>query len=298
MKNINRLFYTLIILISLLSFSCKTEVFEAKSRGEFYDDFNYESRDDENVTNNGWIMRSGSGGPGIYGVSWSKNNIDFVDEGTNKSLELRSTTDSTAEGTSQAEFYTKYQTFLEGTYAARVYFTDAPVIGDVDGDAIVETFFTITPLNFDLDPDYSEIDFEYLANGGWGKIGPHLGKTTWETYKPDPWVMEADSDYNEGSLEGWHTLVFTVGKETVNYYLDGNLVASHTGESYPETPMSINFNLWFIGNEIVQNTNSRTYRQLVDWVYFIDNKVLSTQEVLEKVENFNNSNTYYINSYN
>lgn len=278
--------------------SCKTGKLVTESRGEFFDDFNYSSNEDENIRSNGWIIREGTGGPGIWGVTWKKSNVNFVDEGNNGSLELRATTDSTSSGTNQAEFYTSSKKFLEGTYAARVYFTDAPIIGTVDGDAIVETFFTITPLNYDLDPNYSEIDFEYLANGGWSKVGPHLGKTTWETYKPDPWVMEADSDYNEGSLEGWHILCFTVYDGTVNYYLDGELVASHSSETYPETPMSINFNLWFIGNEIVDNQESRTYRQLVDWVYFVDNKVLTTDELNSKIEEFNLNNTYYFNSYN
>lgn len=289
---------SLLLLSLILLMSCKTGKLTTESRGEFFDDFSYSSNEDENIRKNGWIIRRGSGGPGIWGVTWKKENINFVDEGVNGSLELRATTDSTSSGTTQAEFYTSNKKFLEGTYAARIYFTDSPIIGAVDGDAIVETFFTITPLNYDLDPNYSEIDFEYLANGGWGKEGPHLGKTTWETYKPDPWVMEADSDYNKGSLEGWHTLCFTVYDGTVNYYLDGNLVASHNSETYPETPMSINFNLWFIGNEIVDIQESRTYRQLVDWVYFVDNKVLTTDEINSKIKEFNLNNTYYYNSFN
>ena len=38
----------------------------------------------------------------------------------------------------------------------------------VDGDQVVQTFYTITPYLEPLDPDYSEMDYEYLPNGGWG----------------------------------------------------------------------------------------------------------------------------------
>jgi len=38
-----------------------------------------------------------------------------------------------------------------------------------DGDQIVETFYTISQMD---EPSYSEADFEYLPNGGWGQEGP------------------------------------------------------------------------------------------------------------------------------
>ena len=68
--------------------------------------------------------------------------------------------------------------YLEGTYAARVRFTDSPVSGP-GGDQIVESFYTISPLKAPMDLDYSELDFEYLPNGGWGIDGPTLYATTW-----------------------------------------------------------------------------------------------------------------------
>ncbi|MGH9905613.1 MAG: hypothetical protein ACRD8U_08535, partial [Pyrinomonadaceae bacterium] len=75
--------------------------------------------------------------------------------------------------------------YLEGTYAARVRFTDKPVSGPA-GDQVVESFYTISPLKAPWDPDYSELDFEYLPNGGWGIDGPTLYATTWETFFPEP----------------------------------------------------------------------------------------------------------------
>jgi len=71
--------------------------------------------------------------------------------------------------------------YLEGTYAARVRFTDNPVSGP-GGDQIVQSFYTISPLKAAMDLDYSELDFEYLPNGGWGIAGPTLYATTWETF--------------------------------------------------------------------------------------------------------------------
>ncbi len=48
------------------------------------------------------------------------------------------------------------------------------------------------------------------------------------------------------SFAGWHTLLLQVSGGQIKYYIDGTLMATHGGIYYPETPMSINFNLWFI----------------------------------------------------
>jgi hypothetical protein len=199
---------------------------------------------------------------------------------------MRVVTSGTGASTTQSELYTGTRKYLEGTYATRIYFTDAPISGSYDGDEIVETFFTITPLAFSMDPAYSENDFEYLANGGWGQTGPTMWNTTWETYQPDPWIKDGISTFRSGSIAGWHTLVMTVSAGHVKYYLDGSLLADHSGSYYPETMMSINFNIWIIPDVFGGPTTSRTWQQQVDWVYFARNTVLTQAQVNALVNDF------------
>jgi hypothetical protein len=231
---------------------------------------------------NGWYVRTGGGGPGIAGATWSAAHVTFLTDpaaGSNRLMRLSAQTSGPGSQTIQSQV-TRDDNYLEGTYAARVFFTDAPVSGP-DGDQIVETFYTITPLNFSMDPAYSEIDFEYLANGGWGFVGSTMFMTTWETYQPDPWISDNTYTAPQGNFSGWHNLVVTVSGGVVRYYIDGTLRAEHGGKYYPETRMSINFNLWFI--ELIANATSRTYRQDVDWVYFRQNTVLTPAQVQAEV---------------
>ncbi len=73
-----------------------------------------------------------------------------------------------------------------------------------------------------MDPDYSELDWEYLPNGGWGIIGPTLYQTTWESFIPEPnWKMDNVSNNTRVGRAGWHTLVTQVGNGKVKYLLDG-----------------------------------------------------------------------------
>ena len=118
-------------------------------------------------------------------------------------------------GTTQAQICQRRK-FLAGTYATRVRFRDAPDSG-ADGDQLVETFYAISPLQAPLDPNYSELDWEYLPNGGWGGGAPTLWVTSWHTARLDPYY--ADNTYNTitRSLDGWHTLVLQVANGTVNY---------------------------------------------------------------------------------
>lgn len=296
----NKLWGLLAALISVIACQTaenSTNASEDLPRGILFDDFNYSDSEDPSISGNGWIVRSGSGGPGAPGVRWETRNVSFPTlEGVNQAMEMTTSTQGTGASTSQAEFYTGDQKFLEGTYAARVYFTDGPVEGSPDGDQIVETFFSITDLAFDMDPDYCEIDFEYLANGGWGSSPENLWNTTWETYRPDPWEMDAESTQNSGSLEGWHILMFTVSEGVVNYYLDGELTASHGGHVYPETPMSIRFNLWIINDGFAASEELRHYKQQVDWVFHGQNRVLSHQELLLEIEALRMDNSFFVDT--
>ncbi len=260
----------------------------------FFDDFHYLGTEDPRLSAFGWMVREGSGGPGVSGARWRKENIRFEsdpEDTVNRCLILSASTRGAGEVTSQAEIHHR-KTYLEGTYAARIYFTDSPVNSSPDGDQINQTFFTISPLAFDLDPDYSETDFaEYLPNGGWGQKGPTFWMTTWETYRPHPWLQDSQSDFISGSFEGWHIVSATVKNGQVKYYIDGNLQATHGGKYYPEQAMYLSFNLWFIEGGLLNNSSERTYEQRVDWVYYTDAAIEKHSEIPGLIELIRNGGT-------
>jgi hypothetical protein len=194
---------------------------------------------------------------------------------------MSSSTDGTAGGTSQTQVCHQRK-YYEGTYATRVRFRDAPTRGP-DGDQLLETFYAISPPGEPLDPDYSELDWEYLPNGGWGVRPSVLFVTTWETFQLDPWIAVNAHTPAIGSLDGWHTLVMQVAKGTVMYFLDGARLARHGGKYYPEVPMSINYNLWFISNGLGQRGEPRRYEEDVDWVFHQVGAALSPAQVRARV---------------
>jgi hypothetical protein len=246
--------------------------------GRLFDDFAYSSSSDAALTRNGWVPRSNAGGPGVPGATWSAQNLSFPTADGQKVLQLTSSTDGTAGGTNHAELFTAQKRYFEGTYASRVKFSDAPVSG-ADGDHINQTFFTISPLAYDLDPTYSELDIsEYLPNGGWGETGPINYQTTWYTYRNEPWFADNVHSEQRSSMNGWHNLVAQVAGGHVKYYIDGVLVGDHSGKFYPRQTMTINFNQWFI--DLATHTGGlSTYVQQVDWVLFAKNQVLSPAQV-------------------
>jgi hypothetical protein len=232
----------------------------------------------------GWTIRTAQGWPGVPGAGWSTDAVSFVADPANRKnrlLRLTASTDGTAAGTSQAQICQRRK-FFEGTYATRLRFRDAPTTGP-DGDQLVETFYAISPLVAPLDPDYSELDWEYLPNGGWGVAAPTLFETTWETAQLDPWIADNTYATTTASLDGWHTLVLQVASGTVRYYLDGTLVAAHGGKYYPEVPMSMNYNLWFIQGGQLATGERRRYDEDVDWVYHEAGAILSPTAVTARV---------------
>ncbi len=250
---------------------------------EFFDDFSYQTSLDPELADFGWYVRTGGGGPGPRGVSWAAENVTFLpdpDDPSNQLMQLAASTKGTGRTTSQAEVNSPTK-FMEGTFAARVWLTDAPAVGP-DGDEIVETFFTIAPYELARKPEYSEMDFEYLANGGWGATGPALFNTTWETASMNI------SSRRDGSLAGsWHIwLVVATGGTTVDYYQDGALVASHSGVYYPDGWQAICFNLWYINRGFVRSSVSRSYVERVDWVYAAPNVALTTAQVAQIVAGY------------
>ncbi len=268
MKHIVWMFIPLLCILG-----CKPEETRPEEYTTFFDDFVYNSTEDLSFEAFGWHIREGAGGPGVTGARWLKENVRIDSLGKNGVLVLSSKTSGKSRNTYQSEIYHR-QNYLEGTYAARIFFTDSPVNGGPDGDQLVQTFFAISPLAFDLDPDYSETDFaEYLPNGGWGETEPAFWMTTWETYRADPWLQDAQSDFTPGSFAGWHVVSATVNNGEVKYYIDGKLLATHGSKYYPEQLMYLSFNLWFIQGGLLSATSERTYQQKIDWVYFTDTAI-------------------------
>jgi hypothetical protein len=273
------------------------EVAAAEACGELFDDFAYTSHTDPNLSAHGWSARGNPGGPGVPGATWAPENITFPTVDGDPVAQLASSTDGTASGTKHTELLQNQMRFFEGTYAARVWFSDAPVSGS-DGDRVNQTFFTISPLRYDNDPLYSELDIaEYLPNGGWGEpTWPVNFVTSWHTYQLEPWVSKNKYDRQLRSMAGWHTLVAQVSGGHVVYFVDGQQVGDHStievnGQTlsvYPRQNMSLNFNHWFI--DLTQHVGgTATYHERVDWVYYAKSQVLTPAAVASQATAYRGS---------
>ena len=244
-----------------------------------FDDFSY--TDKAQLKKNGWIVRTEPGWPGVPGAIWAEEGVSLLkdpNQSNNQIIRMTSSTDGPGANTTQTQICHQRK-YLEGTYAARVRFTDAPVSGP-GGDQIVQSFYTISPLKAPMDLDYSELDFEYLPNGGWGIDGPTLYATTWETFSPEPnWKKDNVFKTTNGSQAGWHTLVTQVLDQKVRYFVNGKFFAEHGGNYYPEDTMSINFNLWFIRDGMTKATERRQYQEDIDWVFHQAGVALTPEQV-------------------
>jgi len=257
-----------------------------------FDDFSYSSSNE--MTTNGWIIRSGSRWPGVSGATFRPENVSFVDypdQAGNRLLRIISSTDGTSENACQTQICHQRK-YIEGTYAAPVRFGDEPVSGR-DGDQIVETFYTITPYVQPLDPDCREMDYEYLPNGGWGGSESMFYTTTWETIQIEPWKADNASCPVEGNLAGWHTLVTQVTGGTVRYFVDGKLTAQHGGDYYPDAPMSINFNLWSIDGGLIEAEGVREYQEDIDWVFHQADTLLMPDEINARISELRNASAKF-----
>jgi hypothetical protein len=263
--------------------STPTESVQSKPE-VLFDDFSYNNH--KELNDHGWIVRTEPGWPGVPGATWSEHGVTFLKDQMdprNRILRMTSSTDGPNANTTQTQICHERK-YLEGTYAARVRFTDKPVSGPA-GDQIVQSFYTISPLKAAMDLDYSELDWEYLPNGGWGINGPTLYSTTWETFSPEPnWKKDNVFKTVGGSQAGWHTLITQVAGGKVTYFVDGKLFAEHGGDYYPEDIMSINFNLWFIKDGMVNVSGARKYHEDIDWVFHAAKTALTPAEVEKQVK--------------
>ena len=145
--------------------------------GVLFDDFSYS--DASALALHGWIVRSTVGWPGVTGAHWGEGSVVIVDDPAqagNRILRMVAETDGTVAGTQEAQLCHQRK-YLEGTYAARVRFADGPVSGP-KLDQVVMSFYSISGYLGDLNPQYSELDWEYLPNGGWFGPGSSLSNTS------------------------------------------------------------------------------------------------------------------------
>lgn len=260
-----------------------------------FDDFSYTAYDDPTLEEHGWTIREGDGWPGVEGATWRAENVTFVedpDDEDNQLMVMTSSVDGDDVYQTQLCHQRKY---YEGTYASRVYFTNEPINGH-DGDNIVQTFYLISTPELEEHPDYSEMDYEYLPNGGWGFRDSVFFATSWETYRLEPWFADNDSGIEEDDFSGWHILVIQVGDGEISYYVDGEHFATHDEYFYPEVPLSINFNLWFIDGGLLSTSEQREYSEQIDWVFHIKDVILSPDEILEQVDNFRAEETPFVDN--
>ena len=274
-----KLFCAIALGIALLAVTCIPGSRASVAEHVMFDDFNYANT--QQLKKNGWIIRTEAGWPGVPGATWSEKGVSLLrhpDVPRDGIIRFTSSTDGTGANTTQTQIC-HHRKYREGTYAARVRFTDKPVSGP-GGDQLVQAFYTISPLKAPMDLDYSELDYEYLPNGGWGIDGPTLYATTWETFSPEPnWKKDNLFKTTNGSQAGWHTLVTQVMDQKVRYFVDGKPFAEHGGEYYPEDTMSINFNLWFIRDGAIKSTEPRTYEKDIDWVFHQAGVALTPEQV-------------------
>lgn len=257
--------------------------------GVFFDDFS--QPDLAALARGGWTVRDKVGHPGIEGAHWGPGSVSLVDDPAqrgNRLLRLTARTDGTPAGTVQAQLC-HARKVLEGTYAARVRFSDVPVQGR-DGDVLIQTFYTVSPLRFDFDPEYSELDWEYLPNGGWGDARTRLYGVTWQTVRLNPWSAHNQPLQHFGALGGWHVLMMQVAAGRTRYFLDGVQLDEHGGRNYPVVPMAIAFSQWFApGGQLPGAGDTRVYEEDVDWVFHARNRVMTPAEVEAAVQGLRRS---------
>ncbi|MGK4001584.1 glycoside hydrolase family 16 protein [Sorangium sp. So ce1036] len=257
---------------------------------EFWDDLNYSDLNDVNLIKNGWAVRTTPGKPGVSGATWDPYIVEFTPEHGNPDNRVITVVASTegylGSSTRHTEVHTTDYRFLHGTYAARIYFLEAPETGP-DTDSAVQAFFTFGPSAASDDPErgYGGMNAMYLPNGGMEQPVQTMRLTTRGISDPS-----AITSTSAVMAQGWHTIVVTANSATreITYSIDGVRVATHRDlpdlSVYPEAAMRLGFSLWFLDGELDTSDNTpRTYYQVMDWVYHAKDRILTRAEVELKV---------------
>lgn len=251
----------------------------------FFDDFS--QPDARALAASGWTLREQAGHPGIPGARWSAEGIDLVADPSrpgNRLLRLHAVTDGTPAGSSQSQLCRAQQQQF-GTTSARLRFSDQPVSG-ADGDAVVQAFFQVSPLRFDYDPLFSELDWEYLPNGGWGAPDTRLYGIAWQTVRLDPWESHnLSAEVRRPFGARWVQLTVQSTPQGSRWFVDGRQVAWHAGRTVPRQAMSLAFSHWFSPSGLLPASPDapRHYRFEVDWVLHLPARSLSPRAMRQRV---------------
>lgn len=261
-----------------------------------FDDFTYSGVNDSELSSfNNWNIVNGISGPPSNG-QYESDNITFIQDPDNTANTLM-TLSTTVKGASQATTHSRIETdgfdYFEGTYAAKVYFSDVP---NTYQDANIQTFYTIVSESLGTDGSkYSEIDFEYMASDQWGisTDNPVLYLTSWNRYIADPWQAWKRYFSYQQSYEGWHTFVVSCTDGTnVKFWIDGEYMGAmattdNDGTSvYPRSPMQIAFANWIWNNQLGGSSADRNTTMEVDWVLYYDEEELSPEGVEALVQEY------------
>ncbi|MBV8036034.1 glycoside hydrolase family 16 protein [Roseateles sp.] len=242
----------------------------APSAGEFFDDFS--QTDLDALRAGGWVLREGTGHPGLPGARFAAGQIS-VGAGL---LRLRLSTDGTPANTLQPQLCNARK-FLFGTTTARVRLRDTAG----SRDPIVQAFYQASPLKHDFDPEFSEVDFEYLPHGGWGAPETRLYGVAWQTVRIEPWLSFNSAGQAMGSHDGWQLLTAQVEAGRVRHYVNGRLFNEAAARNVPVQAMAISFSHWL--SDGATAGAPREYEFEVDWVLHEAGKTLSPAAMQARV---------------
>src|SRR6185369_5092337 len=127
----------LLLLITTVSSIATSRTDSRKPMQVLFDDFTYSNKNQ--LKKHGWIIRTAAGWPGVPGATWSEGGVSLqadADTRGNRFVRMTSSTDGTPANTKQTQICHQRK-YFEGTYAARVRFTDVALSGPA-GDQIVQ----------------------------------------------------------------------------------------------------------------------------------------------------------------
>ncbi|MBH9553703.1 glycoside hydrolase family 16 protein [Inhella gelatinilytica] len=247
----------------------------------FFDDFS-QSRPQE-LAAQGWLLRTQVGHPGVVGARWDPAALTWVDDPErpgNRWLRLSARTDGTAAGTVQSQIC-RPQQFLWGTTAARVRFSPRRA----GGDPVVQAVFQVSPLRFDYDPLFSELDWEYLPNGGWGSPTTRLFGVAWQTVRLEPWEAHNEQVEHPQELGGqWVQLTVQNTPQGSRWFLNDQALAQHAGRTITRQAMALSLSHWVSPGGLRSGGAVQAEAFDVDWVLHRADAVLQPGEMAAEVE--------------